>query len=119
MIRKGDGGSFYSKFKLEGEMWANENDHDEGKVPISFNCNSDVTVPAFWSEGSSKNPPVRGIECTVSNRLDASGHDSFRGTISDGKIYMKTSKGVVVKGKIKGGPTTGQTFVGSGTWLSG
>lgn len=119
MIRPQDG-TLYSKFKLDGEMWLNDADHDEGKVPISFNCNADITVPKFWSDGADKNPPLRSLSGTYNDwTAQGAGYDSFRGTIGENRIYLKTGKGVVIKGKISGGPTSGQTIVGSGTWSMG
>jgi hypothetical protein len=41
--------------------------------------------------------------------------DSFRGNIGAGQIYLKTCKGVVIKGKINGGPSSGQSIIGRGT----
>ncbi|KJA20684.1 hypothetical protein HYPSUDRAFT_783543 [Hypholoma sublateritium FD-334 SS-4] len=35
---------------------------------------------------------------------------------SAGRIFIKTGKGITIKGPISGGPTEGQTIVGSGTW---
>ncbi|KAJ7159213.1 hypothetical protein C8R43DRAFT_994179 [Mycena crocata] len=119
MIRAEDN-SIYSKFKLQGKMWVNGQDQDEGTVPITFNCNSDVAVPRFWSEGSNANPPGYCLIGRYDNwATQGIGHDEFRGTIGEGKIFLKTSKGVVIKGSISGGPATGQTIVGAGTWIMG
>ena len=108
-IAAGDN-NVYSKFTIKGSMWVNPNDHDEGTVPITFNANSDVSVPKF----SSADKALKLLYTT----FDA-GYDSFRGTIGDGKIFVKTGKGITIKGSITGGPAEGQSFVGSGTWIQG
>ncbi|KAJ6499813.1 Aa1-PRI4 [Mycena vulgaris] len=115
MIRAQDGG-LYSKF-IDGEMRLNGDDHGEGKVPISFNCNTNITVLRFWSDGSEKNPPFRSLTCTYNDwTAQGAGYDSCRGTIGEGRIYLNTGKGVVIKGKMEVMEGTGQVIVGSGTW---
>lgn len=108
-IAAGDN-NLYSKFTIKGEMWVNPSDHDEGTVPITFNANSDVSVPKFWSE-------AKGLKLLY-DTFNA-GYDSFRGTIGGGKIFIKTGKGITIKGDISGGSPEGQSFVGSGTWIQG
>lgn len=100
----------YSKFTVKGGMWVNPNDHDEGVVPITFNANSDVSVPKFWSAD-------KGL--TLLYDTFNAGYGSFRGTIGAGRIFIKTEKGITIKGAISGGPAEGQSFVGSGTWIQG
>ncbi|KIK02745.1 hypothetical protein K443DRAFT_509710 [Laccaria amethystina LaAM-08-1] len=103
--------SFYSKFTIKGEKFVNPNDPDEGTVPVTFNANSDVSVPKFWSD-------PKGLTLLYDEVV--SGYTSFRGTIGNGRIFLKTEKGpVTIKGPIHGGPSEGQTFVGSGTWIQG
>lgn len=100
----------YSKFTVKGAMWVNPNDHDEGTVPITYNVNSDVSVSKFWSAD-------KGL--TLLYDTYSAGFDSFRGTIGAGRIFIKTGKGITIKGPISGGPPEGQTIVGSGTWIQG
>jgi hypothetical protein len=100
--------SIYSKFTVKGAMYNNPNDRDEGTVTISFNANSDVSVPKFWSDA--KALVLLYTEVTA-------GFDTFRGNIGGGKIFLKTGKGITIKGDIHGGPPEGQNFVGSGTWI--
>ncbi|KJA18044.1 hypothetical protein HYPSUDRAFT_191405 [Hypholoma sublateritium FD-334 SS-4] len=102
----------YSKFTAKGGMWVNPADHDEGVVATSFSVNSDVTVPKFWSA-------EKALTLLYDNDALSGGFDSFRGTIGDGKIFIKTGKGITIKGPISGGPSEGQTIVGSGTWTKG
>ncbi|CAA7262444.1 unnamed protein product [Cyclocybe aegerita] len=97
----------YSKFTIKGAMWNNPEDHDEGTVPIFFTVDSDVSLPRFSSVG-------RGL--TVHYDKLQGGFDTFRGNIGGGKIFIRTGQGVVIKGRIDGGPDEGQNFVGSGTW---
>lgn len=109
-INAGDN-ALYSKFTIKGAKYVNPDDHDEGIVPITFNANSDVPVPKFWSD-------PKGL--TLLYDEGVSGYTSFRGTIGDGRIFLKTEKGpITIKGPIHGGPSEGQTFVGSGTWVQG
>ncbi|KAF9072601.1 hypothetical protein BDP27DRAFT_1360918 [Rhodocollybia butyracea] len=100
----------YSKFTAKGLKWVNPNDHDEGTTPVTFNINSDVTVPKFWSEN-------KGLTLLYDDI--PMGFDSFRGNIGGGTIFIKTGKGITIKGPIQGGPEEGQTITGSGTWLQG
>ncbi|KAF9072605.1 Aa1-PRI4 [Rhodocollybia butyracea] len=100
----------YSKFNVKGVKWVNPDDHDEGTVPVTFNVNSDVTVPKFWSDANA---------LTLLYDEIPMGFDSFRGSIGEGRIFIKTGKGITIKGPIHGGPREGQTFTGSGTWLQG
>lgn len=102
----------YSKFTAKGGMWVNPADHDEGVVATSFSVNSDVTVPKFWSG-------EKALSLLYEPDMISGGFDSFRGTIGDGKIFIKTGKGITIKGPISGGPAEGQTIVGSGTWIKG
>ncbi|KAF9058465.1 hypothetical protein BDP27DRAFT_1408284 [Rhodocollybia butyracea] len=85
----------YSKFTAKGLKWVNPADHDEGTTPVTFNINSDVTVPKFWSEN-------KGLTLLYDDI--PMGFDSFRGNIGGGIIFIKTGKGVTIKGPIQGGP---------------
>jgi hypothetical protein len=87
--------------------WVNPANHDEGTVSFTFNVNSDVTVPKFWSDDDA---------LTILYDDIPMGFDSFRGSIGGSRIFIKTDKGITIKGQIHGGPREGQTFVGSGTW---
>ncbi|GJJ14408.1 hypothetical protein Clacol_008672 [Clathrus columnatus] len=108
--------SYYSKFKLEGQ-W--RNDETGINTPWTFNVNSDVSVNKFWTVGADKTPPQRTLEYTYDNSSQFIGFDRFSGSIGGGRIYIRTDKGVVFKGEIKGGPEEGQSFTGAGTWLKG
>ncbi|GJJ14401.1 hypothetical protein Clacol_008665 [Clathrus columnatus] len=103
----------YSKFKLECSFGNQTNDI------WTFNVNSDIALPKFWSFGADKSPIRRNLIVTYDNPLQFSGFDRFYGSIGDGKIYVRTDKGVTLKGPIAGGPIEGQTFTGAGTWLKG
>ena len=105
---KAEDNAIYSKFTIKGAMWNNPADHDEGTVTISFNANSDVAVPKFWSDDKALVLLYDGFNA---------GFDTFRGNIGAGKIFVKTGKGLTIKGNIYGGPPEGQNFVGSGTWI--
>ncbi len=109
---KAEDTSVYSKFTAKGGMWVNPADHDEGVVATSYSVNSDVTVPKFWSG-------EKALTLLYDSDMISGGFDSFRGTIGDGKIFIKTGKGITIKGPISGGPAEGQTIVGSGTWTKG
>ncbi|KJA17090.1 hypothetical protein HYPSUDRAFT_146919 [Hypholoma sublateritium FD-334 SS-4] len=104
--------TIYSKFTAKGGMWVNSLDHDEGVVAISYSVNSDVTVPKFWSA-------EKALLLLADPDMINGGFDSFRGTIGNGQIFIKTGKGITIKGPICGGPSEGQTIVGSGTWTKG
>ncbi len=104
--------STYSKFTAKGGKWVNSDDHDEGVVPMAYNINSDVTVPKFWSD-------KKALTLLYESEYLVGGFDSFRGTIGDGRVFIKTGKGITIKGPIHGGPEEGQTIVGSGTWVQG
>ena len=80
----------------------------------TYNINADVTVPSFGTKPAKQ----RSLDVTVSDSMQTLGFDTFTGSIGDGRIYIRTAKGVVMKGEILGGPEDGQTFVGSGTWSS-
>ncbi|CAA7262425.1 unnamed protein product [Cyclocybe aegerita] len=105
---KAEDNAIYSKFTVKGAMWNNPADHDEGSVPITFNANSDVAVPKFYSADKS---------LTLLYDTFTAGYDTFRGNIGGGKIFFKTGKGITIKGDVTGGPAEGQNFVGSGTWI--
>jgi hypothetical protein len=115
---KAGGDSIYSKFRFDCQVMKDLSDPDKGSYAATFNCNSDVTVPKFWSEGSDKAPkPERTLIGTYTEwTTQGLGFDSFEGTIGDGRIYLTTGKGIVIKGAIKGGPDEGQTITGRGTW---
>ena len=109
---KAEDTSVYSKFTVKGGMWVNPADHDEGVVATSYSINSDVTVPKFWSGDKT-------LTLLYDNDMITGGFDSFRGTVGAGTIFIKTGRGITIKGPISGGPAEGQTIVGSGTWTKG
>ncbi|KAJ3506794.1 hypothetical protein NLJ89_g6666 [Agrocybe chaxingu] len=98
----------YSKFIIKGVMWNNPAEHDEGTVPIFFTADAGVFLPKFSSVN-------KGL--TVHYDTFNGGFDTFRGNIGDGRIFIRTGQGIVIKGAIDGGPDEGQDFVGSGTWM--
>ncbi|CAA7262427.1 unnamed protein product [Cyclocybe aegerita] len=100
--------AIYSKFTIKGAMWNNPADHDEGTVPIVFTADADVSLPRFSSVD-------KGL--TLLYNTFKGGFDTFRGNIGNGTIFIRTGKGIVIKGKIHGGPDDGQDIVGSGTWI--
>lgn len=78
-----------------------------------FNINADVMVPAF----SSIQAPARAtliVEWSSESQLI--GKDKFTGEIGGGRIYIKTDKGLVIKGAIAGGPAQVHSFSGGGSW---
>jgi hypothetical protein len=99
-----------SKYTLR-TWWTNpESGIDE---PATFNINADVAVKRFKSTGA---PDTKTLNLEWTDKDQFLGYDRFSGSIGGGRIYIKTEKGIKVKGEIVGGPTDGQTFVGAGTW---
>jgi hypothetical protein len=99
-----------TKFTLE-TAWR----HPETGIPVPavFNINSDVLIESFKSEGAQE---MRTLSLTYTSISQAIGFQRFEGTVGENKIYIMLERGMVVKGKIVGGPAKGQTFVGAGTW---
>ena len=107
---QGAEGTVHSKFVLEG-AWLDP--ETEISVRWTYNINSDVSVPAFNSPDALDKPPVYALSGTGWVRdSQFTGYDSFSGTFGEGRIYIKTGKGLVIKGPIVGGPDAGgQRFV--------
>jgi hypothetical protein len=103
----------YSKFLLEGAF---ENPEAEVEEVWSLNVNSDVAIISFHSVGANQDPPERRLVSVYQSIVQLTGFDKISGSIGNGKIYIHTQRGVVIKGDIIGGPKTGQTFIGAGTW---
>ncbi|GJJ14407.1 hypothetical protein Clacol_008671 [Clathrus columnatus] len=100
------GAVYYSKFKVEVFV----PDSETGvTMTYVYNINSDVSVSKFSSKGA---PKERALDATVGAR-GLAGFDRFSGAIGDGRIYIRTDNGVIIKGPITGGPEEGQSFVGS------
>ena len=114
---QGAEGTVHSKFVLEG-AWLDP--ETEISVRWTYNINSDVSVPAFNSPDALDKPPVYALSGTSWVRdSQFTGYDSFSGTFGEGRIYIKTRKGLVIKGPIVGGPDAGgQCFVGYGTFAN-
>jgi hypothetical protein len=93
-------------------------DNPETGIPEqwTYNINADVAVKRFKSTGA---PDQRVLSLEYGNTGQFLGYDRFNGSIGSGRIYIKTEKGIKIKGTIEGGPTDGQTFVGAGTWTKG
>jgi len=108
------GETIYSKFRLEGKL---KNPVTEVDEIWAFNVNSDVSVVKFFSRGADKVPIQYTLVGSWTKMEQFSGFDRFSGSIGGGRIYIKTTNGIVFKGEIVGGPAEGQSFVGSGTWL--
>jgi len=104
----------YSKYRLEGR-WENR---ETGILEIwTLNVNTDIPIPRFNSKGANNSPPESNLTATYENNNQFIGFDRFSGSIGGGRFYLRTDKGVVVKGEIEGGPEEGQSFVGSGSWI--
>jgi hypothetical protein len=82
----------------------------------TYNINADVSLKRFKSTDA---PDERALAAEYSNTEQFLGYDRFNGSIGSGRIYIKTEKGIKIKGTIEGGPQDGQTFVGAGTWTKG
>jgi hypothetical protein len=102
-----------SKYTFKTTLVDNETGNAE---PYTYNINADVSVRRFSSKGA---PSDETLTVEYANREQFLGHDRFSGSIGGGRIYIKTEKGIKIKGEIEGGPIDGQTFVGSGTWTKG
>lgn len=89
------------------------NPQTEIPLETTFNLNTDVTVPAFSSLDA---PDEKKLVLEWATEDQFLGYDRFSGEIGGGRIFLQTSKGIIVKGAIVGGPTRGQGFVGAGTW---
>lgn len=89
------------------------NPETEIELTATFNINSDVTVPSFYSAEA---PVRKTLSVEGSSEEQFFGFDEFSGEIGGGRIFIMTRKGLKVKGVIVGGPEKGQSFVGSGTW---
>ncbi|KAG8742418.1 hypothetical protein FRC10_001552 [Ceratobasidium sp. 414] len=89
--------------------------HPQSGIPLAaaFNINADVVVPAFMSTDAPDQQTL-SLEWTTDDQF--LGFDEFSGEIGAGRIYIRTGKGIKVKGVIVGGPAGGQSFVGAGTW---
>ena len=77
-------------------MWNNPNDHDEGSVPISFNVNSDIALPKFWSN-----------DRTLSTFL------LIAMTVATAALVVERSSsgwGIIIKSSVQGGPHEEQTL---------
>jgi hypothetical protein len=86
------------------------------EIPISYNINSDVSIPSFHSKGA---PDRKELTVTyIPEEGEPNGYNRFSGSIGNGRIYIKT-KNLKIQGPIVGGPVEGQTFVGAGTWTRG
>ncbi|KAG9090018.1 hypothetical protein FRC06_001250, partial [Ceratobasidium sp. 370] len=96
-----------SKYTLV-TLWVNP----ETNIPLAatFSINADILVPAFMST-SAPTRKTLSLEWTTENQF--SGFDQFSGEIGGGRIYIKTRKGIKVKGTILGGPSSVQSFVGT------
>jgi len=110
MIKRPAGLDVTSKYTFE-DSWTNSETGISTKTV--FNINADVTVPVFNSTGA---PKERTLDVTFDDKLQRVGYDTFTGSIGEGRIYIRTAKGVVIKGEIEGGPEEGQSFIGAGTW---
>ncbi|GJJ08854.1 hypothetical protein Clacol_003074 [Clathrus columnatus] len=104
----------YSKYRIEGTL---DNPETGIKEIWTFNVNSDVAVPRFWSVSADKKPPERTVLGTYTDMSQFAGFDRFSGAIGDSKFYLRTDRGVVFKGDIVGDPTEGQSFTSAGTWF--
>jgi hypothetical protein len=89
------------------------NPETEINEPATFNINADVAVKRFHSKDA---PQKMTLTVEWTDKEQFLGYDRFSGSIGGGRIYIKTEKGIKVKGEIVGGPSDGQTFVGAGTW---
>ncbi|KAG9090017.1 hypothetical protein FRC06_001249 [Ceratobasidium sp. 370] len=99
-----------SKYTLV-TLWVNP----ETNIPLAatFNINTDILVPAFTSTDAPTRKTL-SLEWTTEDQF--CGFDQFSGEIGGDRIYIMTRKGIKVKGTIVGGPTSAQSFVGTGTW---
>ncbi|KAH7327576.1 hypothetical protein B0J17DRAFT_680256 [Rhizoctonia solani] len=84
------------------------------RVPLHTPSREFGKIPnQFHSEGA---PEQRTLDMQYTSPSQFRGYHEFRGTIGAGRIYIHLENGVIVKGKIVGGPQAGQAFVGAGTW---
>ncbi|KAF5353352.1 hypothetical protein D9756_007806 [Leucocoprinus leucothites] len=102
-----------SKYTIEG-FWV---DGGTGVNQIwTFNVNADVAVPKFYSPGAQQG--MYSLSGTKPNGFESMvGYDTFTGSVGGGRFYIRTRKGVIIKGPIVGGTREGVSFVGSGTWM--
>jgi hypothetical protein len=105
-----DNGDITSKFVLNVSI-----PNEETGIPVlyTFNVNSDVALHRFKSQDA---PQEKKLTASYTSLDQFLGYDRFNGSIGGGRIFIKTEKGVKVKGAIEGGPGDGQTFTGAGTW---
>ena len=81
-----------------------------------FNINADSMVPTF---ASLEAPARRNLLVEWTDERQFLGYDRFSGEIGGGRIYIKTEKGIVIKGPIAGGPSRTRRFDGAGAWVRG
>ena len=105
------GADIYSKFVVRGRWLDPER---EVYIAWDYNIHSDVPVTTFKSPGSTDEPPKYALNGTWQDKQQFRGFSYFKGSIGNGRIYIKTTTGVVIKGPIEGGPDEEQIFVGSG-----
>jgi hypothetical protein len=90
----------------------------ESGIPlgVNFNINSNSLVQAFRSTGA---PEQRNLDVKFPNQDQPYGFKRFEGCVGDGMILIEIEGGIVVVGKIVGGPEDGHRFVGAGEWTAG
>lgn len=103
--------SIYSKYLLEMKYKTPDGD----LLALVLNINADVAVTSFYSKGSEKGDMTLIVKYRTTAD-DLTGFARFKGTIGAGRIAMNLDNGVTITGKIIGGPTVSQGFVGTGTW---
>ncbi|GJJ15160.1 hypothetical protein Clacol_009435 [Clathrus columnatus] len=106
----------YSKFRIEAIDYNPETDFKELTI---LNVNSDVAVIKFSSIDAEKSPPEYNLIEIWEKPSDRTGLARISGHIGEGKIYLLTDKGVIIKGDIVGGPVESQSITGTGTWTKG
>lgn len=107
-------GGLYSRFRLEVKSRSD----DTGPFEIwTFNITADFPIVKFYSAGASNNPPERTLFGTYQNYGQFASFDRFKGSMGDGRFFIRTDLGVELMGDIIGGPVDGQGFVGSGVWV--
>jgi hypothetical protein len=85
------------------------------EIPEHFalNVNSDTFISRFRSKDA---PKARTLTVDHTSLHQFLGYDGFQGSIGHGRIYLRTDRGITIKGEIEGGPDEGHTFVGAGSW---
>ncbi|KAG8788204.1 hypothetical protein FRC12_014834 [Ceratobasidium sp. 428] len=114
-IDASQGADVLSKYTLQ---WSWTDSRSGIPIPLTFNINSDVPVPAFKSD-KGLNESQLDLRY-VPSRGQPNGLSSFYGMVGDRRIYLEIpSWGIVVEGAVVGGPDVGVTFVGNGNWTTG